>query len=46
MSFSQLKPKGPSLEKIVGTNGKVGPNPRLIMVSIEYTYKRWVKRTI
>jgi hypothetical protein len=46
MSFSQLKPKGPSLEKIVGTNGKVGPNPRLIMVSIEYTYKRWVERTI
>jgi hypothetical protein len=35
MFFSQLKPKGPSLEKIVGTNGKVGPNPRLIMVSIE-----------
>jgi hypothetical protein len=27
-----------SLEKIVGTNGKVGPNPRL--VSIEYTFKR------
>jgi hypothetical protein len=27
--------KGPSLEKMVGTNGKVGPNPRL--VSIEYT---------
>jgi hypothetical protein len=24
------------LEKMVGTNGKVGPNPRL--VSIEYTY--------
>ena len=27
--------KGHSLEKMVGTNGKVGPNPRF--VSIEYT---------
>jgi hypothetical protein len=27
--------KGPSLEKMVGTNGKVGRNPRF--VSIEYT---------
>ena len=26
------------LEKMVGMNGKVGPNPRL--VSIEYTFKR------